>query len=125
MASDPAHSVLGFTPESEKTSLGPTASTAPQITGAWFYPGYKDFLARALFLEAAYKGGPSFKNSVDRAGDPVFVKHEKESDTRYGRRKRVTTYRNYVGPIIDQYGAYIGSTKVVRSQREPFKAWAL
>lgn len=124
MSSDPAHTILGFTPESERTSLGPAAVSAPDISGAYFYPGYKSDLTKYTFLEASYKGGPSFKEGYDRAGKAIFIRHEREAETRYQRRRSMTTYRNYVGPIVDQYAAYVGSSKAVRSKQKAFVEWA-
>lgn len=120
---DVAHDILGFIPESEKTSLGPISRTIPALTGAHYYPGYKDQLVRVLFLEAAYKGGPTFKEAVDRKGQPIFVKHERESETRYRRRQRLTNYRNYLGPIVDAYANYIMTSAPVRSKRDAFAEW--
>ncbi len=123
MPLDTAHNILGFVPESEKGSIGPISARIPALTGAHYYPGYKDQLSRVLFLEACYKGGPAFKHAVDRSGEPVFVKHERESEVRYQRRKRLTTYRNYVGPIVDSFANYVMSTPPQRSKRKEFVKW--
>ena len=120
---DPAHSVLGYVPASEATSLGPTPVSVPVLGGAYYYAGYKEDATKYAFLEAAYKGGPKFKEGYDRAGKPIFYKHERESDVRFERRRALTTYRNYVGPIVDQFTTYIGSSKVVRSPRKEFTEW--
>lgn len=123
LSTDPAHAVLGFTPVSEMNSLGPAITSQPDVFGVYFYPGYKRDLTKYNFLEAAFKGGPTFKEGVDRNGDKIFIQHERESDVRYKRRRAMTTYRNYVGPIINQYATYVGGVKVVRSQRTPFAEW--
>lgn len=121
---DPAHDILGYVPVSESGSLGPVSNHLPTVTGAHYYPGYKQELARCRFLDASYRGGPSFKEGTDRQGQPIFVKHEKESDERYARRKRLTTYRNYVGPIVNSYANYVMTTTPVRSKSQAFVAWS-
>jgi hypothetical protein len=123
LSADPAHTILGFVPASEVNSLGPAATTQALVLGVYFYPGYKEDLAKYSFLEAAFKGGPRFKEGTDRNGDKIFIQHERESDVRYKRRRAMTTYRNYVGPIINQYATYVGGVKVVRSDRPAFVEW--
>lgn len=70
-------------------------------------PSYdSDDMARD-FWRASFRGGRAYREGRDADGDPLLIQHESESGAAYKRRKKATTARDYVGPIINRYNAYV------------------
>lgn len=93
-----------------------------------YHPTYTQLRPTWLFLNATYRGGPDYKFGFDPYGDPVFVKHERESDTGStskagaGRRQRIATFQNYCAPIINQFNDHALRRKRVKRD-DDYEAW--
>lgn len=75
-------------------------------------------------LLALYKGGEAFKKHLDE----FLPSRPKEPPTQYTLRKKEHTYRNYVGPIVDYFGAMLFSSppraSIEDSDQEPAPYYA-
>ena len=71
------------------------------------HPDYvSDDLARE-FWRASFRGGRAYRQGRDAEGDPLLIQHESESGSAYQRRKKATAARDYTGPILNRYNAYV------------------
>lgn len=67
------------------------------------------------FWEAAYDGGPTYKNAVDCDGEPVLIRHEPvETEDGFARRKRRAVYRNYCKTIVNRFNSFVFRVPVER-----------
>lgn len=77
------------------------------------------------FLDASYKGGSRYKHATDADGHPVFITHANESQAGAENRKRMSSYRNFVKPIVDKFNSFVFSAaSVSRSSNPTFMEWS-
>lgn len=119
-------------------SVTPTSSPKPDPVGVGILPFFMaNLVERRLlfnFLEASYRGGPSYKYGKDPKGQNVLIEHENEradpttlipnptasemvnkseamlKSGKYQRRLRAASYVNFVKPIQDKIRSYAFSS---------------
>jgi len=64
--------------------------------------------ARLDFLEKSYEGGEEYV-------DEMLIRHPRESEENFLRRKRTSVYVNYCAPIADLYTQYLFRENIVRN----------
>lgn len=70
-------------------------------------PDYDDMVKARAFWRASYRAGRKYRNAKDAHGDDILIRHPSEADRDYMDRKRMTTPRGYVGPIIRRYNDFV------------------
>jgi len=77
------------------------------------------------FWEAAFDGGPAYKNALDCDGEPVLIRHEPlETDEGFNRRKRRAVYRNYCKTIVKRFNSFVFRVPVERDGgNEAWSEW--
>lgn len=109
-----------FNQQQEPTGCLPDDPTGPiidQIKIGEHLPHDPSRLANenaVKFYKLSYKGGHFYKFGRDADGQPVFVEHEQESPQGIKRRKRLSTYYNYCGPVVDWYVGTVFTRPVQR-----------
>jgi hypothetical protein len=82
------------------------------------HPTYgADKVARA-FWRSSFRAGRLYLHGLDATGQPILVKHERETPEGYARRQRITKPRKYVGPILRRYNDFVWRLAPVRDSIE-------
>lgn len=89
------------------------------------HPNFSSDKTARAFWRLSYRCGRDYRDGLDSHGEPILIKHEREKEDAYRRRKRIAKPHNHCGPILRRYNDFVFRTPAVRAEASEGSTYAM